>query len=818
MTTPSALPPIWPHQSQRFWADIDIPPRLWSFDEFEKRVDDYGLTHAGKAYVRARIASGPSQQPSSYRNSVVSDWFSEKMQHTVVSASRTCEAMLYSLLDALRSVDFFLEQPGQVKFTRPDKNGTLRTLGYTPDALVFTQRKVFAVECKTEDELFRLSATLPNNYKIEGGKFRYIQAADYFTELGIEHTCWHPNARTQLLAQNLRTIQSAARAVAVDAAKAASLKQELAKTEVCTARSLLNKAGLSDATQLYLLIGSREVAAPLDIVSFSQLDSLWVATTLQAATSATERGLECLFSPETSRTGRVEGVSTTEFERAIQKLHRAETDLTSRTGRYYRQLIRAGKDNGKTPIEALLRKRLDPESDGRFGNKLNACVKSGIQHFIQTRPFDRRARNKSAIYDEYFALAQELHPAHPPACKPTLFKYLSAEWSIKEIAGFEMGARGENSSRCPSEPSSRTIGAVRPFERCLVDNYHADCFVKVLETDSEIWYARPVITALVDLATNMILAVSISLEEPSRRSVGRLLRLCIRLHGRLYEELVSDNGSDFRSIYTRAVGANYGASTTATGPEDGRSGGHAETLFNGLKLMRLQHLEGSFASNKTPRSISRTHRPTARNIIDLNDFVQQVSAHCTWRNKERLTSRFESSSVTFQTLMDQAPFSGKVIEDMDHMQVATAIDYGKHKVEPGKGIRHGAKKFWNAAMSTALGERVEFRIDPENPNLGYALISGLWRPCTSAGYETWTQKSPVERAVDSLLAELPARLTAAQDRSSRTKNQKSIFSPTPTFLGKSRADNKTESPTARPARQTNPQTSKRPKLKVTSWQ
>src|SRR5207244_7019918 len=64
--------------------------------------------------------------------------------------------------------------------------------------------------------------------------------------------------------------------------------------------------------------------------------------------------------------------------------------------------------------------------------------------------------------------------------------------------------------------------------------------------------AKPYATFLTDAYSRRLLAVHVSYEPPSYRSVMMAFRLCVQRYGRLPQEIVVDHGPEFGSVYFRS--------------------------------------------------------------------------------------------------------------------------------------------------------------------------------------------------------------------------------------------------------------------------
>ncbi len=94
----------------------------------------------------------------------------------------------------------------------------------------------------------------------------------------------------------------------------------------------------------------------------------------------------------------------------------------------------------------------------------------------------------------------------------------------------------------------------RPWEIAHIDHTQLD--IELLSSLGKP-LGRPWATFLVDAYSRRLLAVYLTFDPPSYRSVMMVLRVCVRRLGRLPQMLVVDGGKEFRSRYFEALVSTY---------------------------------------------------------------------------------------------------------------------------------------------------------------------------------------------------------------------------------------------------------------------
>jgi len=172
--------------------------------------------------------------------------------------------------------------------------------------------------------------------------------------------------------------------------------------------------------------------------------------------------------------------------------------------------------------------------------------------------------------------------------------------------------------------------AVRPLEVVQIDHTQVDLFL-VDEITRKPMESRPWLTLAVDIFTRMVTGFHLSLDPPSRVSVG----LCM-LHAvydktawlqerevnaswpvaGLPEAVHVDNGADFRSRAFVGACKNEGIRTVWRLPSTPHYGGHIERLI-GTMMGRLHLLPGSTASNPIERGEVDPNKISALTLREL---------------------------------------------------------------------------------------------------------------------------------------------------------------------------------------------------------
>src|SRR5262249_55355001 len=122
-----------------------------------------------------------------------------------------------------------------------------------------------------------------------------------------------------------------------------------------------------------------------------------------------------------------------------------------------------------------------------------------------------------------------------------------------------------------------------------------------------------------------VLAVYVTYDPPSYRSVMMVLRLCVLRHGRLPQELVVDGGAEFGSVYFETLLSRYFITKLERPAGEPRAGAVIERLFGTAHTELLDQLLGNTQASKTPRQLTRTVDPKRLAVWTLERFSVRLT-------------------------------------------------------------------------------------------------------------------------------------------------------------------------------------------------
>ena len=692
-------------------------------------------------YISIVRCSPPSRMVGTHaKTNVVSFVPSSKMGHTISTESKGPEGAFATFCRADPQCLEIWDQLEPVPIERYDKNGKLNKGSYTCDFLILTADGPFVVEVKPYSVLEELVKDQPKNWIKEGEKYTYLPAVKAFQKLGLKHLVFVYKTAMQIKVFNLNLLSFYKEMQPLndlDQRKITSLFETSFFKSMEDIRRELNYENYDSilgaiARNEFFFDIEKELLSDADSVRLV-LDKSHVLITNSFNVSKVYEG------------GRQDAVHVssqpgfTEVSKVLKRLERIDSGESSRSVRRWNSLIRKGRKNGLSRFESLISGR---HRSGNNKRKIAQPVADFLIKFLK----ESFAPDKGATlywgHKKYVVNAKEQHPNFDPVSRPTFtayFKALPAEF----VANLRYGRRGANAAAPSSDPHDRNLKAQLAWERAAIDHYLADVYVVVAKDEDEVYVERPWVSAMIDLATGVVLAISLSFKAPSKVSCAKVMRECVRKHGKLPREIIVDRGSDFTSVYFEALLAHYELILSFRPTAQGRYGGEVEGLFKEFKQSWLSQRSGNLNDYKDPRAVDGTHLPSKFAILRIFDLYRELNAFCNFRSGKSINIHIESRKERF--LRHQRDFSRLAvhIENDGVFALATAVDILKYTLNPQRGIK--INELWYYSSKLREGDikksKLDVRIDPENPHVIYVHIRDEWTPLYSSQISSFASKT-----------------------------------------------------------------------------
>jgi putative transposase len=711
---------------------------------FSQWCERLQLSEAARRYIESVRKSDPARAVSSNsKGNVCSALASESMGLTINTESRTAEFAYAREFEFDDDVLEFWDQPQPVPVLRHGLSGP-RSGTYTPDFLVLWKDTVAVIEIKRREHLPKLVENAPNDWKVEGASAEYRPATVAFSALPLPYRVLVAGPGQVLRGVNLVLLLRAKRCdEELTAAQRRAVAHAFEAQSCITLAELAKDLKLEDLTPLLRLIAAGELFARLETDELARPATAWLArradflSALPLPTTPTKFG-----QPDAG----IEIATEACMGRLLRRLERLKGEIPDRTARRLKALVRQGEREGKPAPESLL-----PKFD-RCGNRRSRL--SAVQIDIANESIKRflassRRVSKSKAFQQYKVAAADRHPEYR-AISWWSFLELIARFNPKEIAHGRGGRRTANSAAGPSPVESREPSPLRPFERACIDHCLAPLDIVIYERGEKRITHKAWITMMVDVATGYILAVWLSLNPPSCAADAMVVRRCIETFELFPEHVHTDRGSDFWSLYFRALLAFIGADHSLSPPASSRTNSTVERTFGHMLLEWVQQRPGNSVHGESPRGISGTHSPAATAELNIRDTWNELQLFVDWMNNRATDLSGKSAADKLREGLAQFKCSGIKVKMSPEFKISSAVDVRDYKVDSKDGIRVDDRRYSCAALADrrpAMG-RMQVRIEPDNPYLVYAKINGAWHKCHASQFSRFENQDALEKLAE----------------------------------------------------------------------
>ncbi len=678
---------------------------------------------------------------------------------TYSTESRSPERAFLTLCEFDDDVICALDQPDPIQIQQTSKNGIKRWGSYTPDAVILAGNGPKVVEVKVAADVDNYLANNPDDWKrYESGEIIFKPARDAFAELGLEHVVYVYSHEDRYLIENLDLMLLArehATSLALDEKQLSKLMRDAFALSL---HDLMVKLKLKDVTSLVHAIDRGLLTADLKQHRLADARNCIVSLNADLLEYAIEiRNKQRVYWDGLAERSDLMLIPTlNSAEHAIKKLEKIKSEQSSRSIRRWKHQLKVGRDNNLSEFQALI-----PSTHlrGNRKRKIPAVVDEFLMEFLLETYIKEQGLSIYRGYMRYKDLALVTHPQFRPVSRQT-FTTRFEQIPDELIGAARGGKRKRNAMAAPTDPEMRSLKASVPWQRAAADHYLADIFLVLFTRTGEVYVEKPWVTALVDLATSKILGLSISFCAPSRRSVSKVMRDCVRRHGKLPREIIVDRGSDFKSVYLASFMAHYGLTLSLRPASHPRFGGEVEGFFGEFKKQWLCQRPGNLADYKEARSVDGKRAPKTAAILQPIDFYQELLAYCDWRENKCRGTGPVSTEVAFLDGAEQYPFYAKPMNYDAEFITVTAVEDKKYSFSYQRGVNIKNTWYYSPALRKLNGrkKKVDVRLDPENPNLIFARVEDKWEPCYSSTINAYSAKCCVHQLVEGMIKHEAASL------------------------------------------------------------
>jgi transposase InsO family protein len=337
---------------------------------------------------------------------------------------------------------------------------------------------------------------------------------------------------------------------------------------------------------------------------------------------------------------------------------------------------------------------------------------------------------------------KELNPAAPSTC----YRWLNEIDEVKAKLSRE-GFKAAYQISPRSDPKDKLSTPSFPFQIAMID--HTQCDLELFDSQTGEELGKATLTIMLDLRTRLILAVHLSFEDDSHRSLMCLLRECHRRFGMLPEMISVDNGADFNSVYFEMFLAMFKVTKISHPVARSRFGGEVESGIKTINNQFLYFLRGNTQNSKKPRTNSPSHDPKRLSVWSLPDVYPFLQEFCyeIYPNQHH-TGIEEKPLQRFEREIKRSGIrSSRLISDdflFFFMSLPQPARKQPRKIFPNAGIKVNGIHYWNPIFRVCRDDKVMVRWDPYNIGHVYAVVDGEVKECQSKLYHELQHLTHIE--------------------------------------------------------------------------
>lgn len=737
---------------------------MMTSEQFELYRARLPLTDLGQEYLR-RVRDGingqpaaPSRRVESHLGNVIMLYPSGKNGKVLPCESRRIEFAQALLLENDTDVLESYPQPPPIELRYKSAKGRDVRCDVTPDYLVLRRGKIEWVDGKPADKMASLVEARPGRYAAAGeNKWQCLPGETTGRAYGFEYRVWTDAEFSRELIRNLRYLDPFLKLGLGHYAESVwrPVLDFLLRRQGISVEELGLQSGIDGPALVRWMLAQRLIYCDLNKHLLVEPARARLYSTREVAKAAeilhvTEPVWPSALGVSTAPASQL--TSMTHMTAALLK-HGAEAfseanrrwvvvqslvprdqwDVTPRTVRRYKaEFAKAERKYGVgNGYLGLIDKSANKgNSNPRLDQVIVQLADKNIKNHFLSAP----AKTGATVYRMFLAECREKYPTlHIP----------SKVWFYAQLKRLQKGkvVRAQLGERAGYPYKFSTQGVLGlwdsrgdyPFANVHADHQHLDVWVRSAKTGLTL--NKPWMTVLFDATARAVLAIFLSLDDPSIDSVMMVLRECVFRHQRLPLGLTVDNGREFMSTWFEVFAASKGIIVTRRPPHEAKYGSPIENFFGVQDEQFIHVLEGSNQILQTPRLSTKTVDPRRRAIWTLAELHKAIECYCFEHFNQRVHADLgQSPADALKALMakhgiDRLPET-KFDDDFLLLTMLEVAD-GTARVQRPCGVKVRGDYFHNPQLAGFIGRDLPARWDPMDPGRVLVELPEGWVPCIS---------------------------------------------------------------------------------------
>ena len=719
------------------------------------------MTEKAKAAVTEVRLRNPTRRVGGGRKNVSGRYPSRKMGVTIQFESHRVELPFVYELEHNAAVLEYYDQPPSIPLSYPTPNGRALSVIHTPDYFVIRQDSAGWEECKTSEDLEKLTVKSPNRYcRGSEGRWCCPPGQAYALATGLYYRVRSSEEIDWVLQRNLQFLEDYFR---FDRGSVAGFVDQGVKAAVqaepgILLSDLLERARGVSRDDVFLLIAAGEVYVDLGAAPIAEPQRVRVFANAEAASAYPH---VCATPGESTLPAKAHGEAFRILAAA------SEGDLKIANERF--SLVKCHLEDCAVPMTIPARTLRSWLAQYRIANEkygngyVGLLPKTGSRGNRKPRlPEASRNLLIEFVSNDFENLKQKTRAASWAALKRACEEraivapsYVSFCLAVRDRPAFEQTQKRQGRRAAYNhtefyfelQPTTPRHGD-RPFEIGHIDHTELDVEVVCSLTGRPL--GRPWLTILTDAFSRRGLSVYLTFDAPSYRSCMMILRECVRRHGRLPQILVIDGGPEFHSTYFETLLARYEITKKTRPPAQARFGSVCERLFGTTNTQFIHNLRGNTQITRNVRQVTKSVNPQGQAVWTLGALDERLSEYVfeiydtvehpalSLSPRDAFTAGIESSGLRLQRAI---PYD----EDFLMATLPTTAK-GVAKVTVGRGVKVNRIYYWSDRFRNPAveGTCVPVRYDPFDAGAAYAFVDRQWVCCYSEHHSIFHGKSEKE--------------------------------------------------------------------------
>ncbi|XGV96566.1 MAG: Mu transposase C-terminal domain-containing protein [Leptolyngbya sp. BL-A-14] len=244
------------------------------------------------------------------------------------------------------------------------------------------------------------------------------------------------------------------------------------------------------------------------------------------------------------------------------------------------------------------------------------------------------------------------------------------------------------------------------------------------------------VTTLIDAYDRRILAVHMSFDKPSYRSIMKVLRICVRRHKRLPKIIVVDGGPDFKSSYFEILLAWFRITKKQRPKTKSRNGTVIEGFFGVADKEFWHQLMGNTKIMKCVRQVTQKVNPKNHAVWTLLRLYAYFCEYCysVYNDSPHPALRMTPNEAFAIGLTRSGLREHTYIqhEEFNLLSLPAPKEQDGTRKATKKGIKVHYIWYWHESFNKIRNtreDRVNVKYDPFDFSVVYAYVKGEWVKC-----------------------------------------------------------------------------------------